>query len=44
MMVSLRHLDRIFIGVNTLFVFKFPLLKYRTDTIMAELKDEDKVR
>lgn len=44
MKVSLHHLDRIFIGVNTLFVFKFPLLRYRTDTLFAELKDHDKVK
>lgn len=26
---DLSHLDRIFIGVNTLFLFKYPLMKFR---------------
>ena len=39
----LRHLDRIFIGVNTLFVFKYPLLRYRNETLKSELNDADKV-
>ena len=46
---ELSHLDRIFIGVNTLFLFKYPLMKFRQDQIQeqvcqtAEQADEDTI-
>jgi len=34
----LNHLDRIFIGVNTLFLFKYPLQKFVRDKYAAAIK------
>ena len=34
--VYLHHLDRIFIGMNTLFLFKYPMMKVKTDEILSE--------
>ena len=28
---TLNHLDRIFIGVNTMFIFKYPLMRLKAD-------------
>lgn len=38
--VVLNHLDRIFIGVNTMFVFRYPLQKYQRDKIAAQMRSE----
>jgi hypothetical protein len=34
----LNHLDRIFIGVNTLFLFKYPLQKFVREKYAADIK------
>lgn len=39
--VALNHLDRIFIGVNTMFIFKYPLLRLKADEMRAQLKTEN---
>jgi hypothetical protein len=35
--IMLHHLDRIFIGINTLFLFKYPLMKHRENLLAKEL-------
>ena len=35
---ALNHLDRIFIGVNTMFIFKYPLMRLKADEIREILK------
>lgn len=36
--VALNHLDRIFIGVNTMFIFKYPLLRLKADETRSILR------
>jgi hypothetical protein len=32
----LKHQDRIFIGVNTLFVFRYPAMRLKLESIQSE--------
>lgn len=36
---TLNHLDRIFIGVNTIFVFKYPLQKLKFENLKRLVKN-----
>ena len=40
-MVPLNHLDRIFVGVNTLFLFKYPLYKNYKANVEQQLKEQN---
>lgn len=35
---ALNHLDRIFIGVNTMFIFKYPLMRLKADEVREIVK------